>query len=82
MGRQRTTGSRLRLGEPLASDLADFCAAHYDIPELNIVRVALREFIDARLASEPEMRKRFESARKERLKDRDVPLSVVQSDDN
>jgi len=63
----RTTGSRLNLGEPLASDLADFCVAHYRASEIEIVRVALRAFIDARLSAEPEMKKRFEEARAYRL---------------
>lgn len=60
-------GSRLKLGEPHASNLADFCAAHYGAPEIGIIREALKEFIEARLAAEPEVRKRFESARNERL---------------
>lgn len=63
----KSTGSRFNLAEPLAGDLADFCSAHYGVSETNIIREALRQFIDARLAAEPEMRKRFDAARKDRL---------------
>jgi hypothetical protein len=64
---KKTTGSRLQLGEPLASDLADFCEAHYGAPEIRIIREALRLFIDAQLAAEPKTRKRFQAARDMRL---------------
>ncbi len=60
-------GARLELGEPWTSDLADFCAAHYGAPEKHIIRAALEFFIKDRLAAEPEVRKRFEEARKRRL---------------
>jgi hypothetical protein len=60
-------GSRLKLGEPLASELADFCAAAWGAPEINIVRVALESFMRERLAKEPELRERYEDARKKRL---------------
>lgn len=58
---------RLPWGEPLAGDLADFCAAHYGAPEREIVRAALRAFIDAQLDAEPEMRKRYDAAKKLRI---------------
>ncbi len=64
---KKPTDARYQLGEPLAGDLQDFCAAHYNAPASDIIRTALREFIDARLAVEPEMRKRYEAARKARL---------------
>jgi hypothetical protein len=57
---------RLQLAEPLAGDLADFCAAHYGAPEREIIRAALRAFIDSELAAEPELRKRYEAAKKAR----------------
>ena len=60
-------GSRLNLGEPWTSDLADFRAAHYGVAETDIIKAALDAFIKDRLAAEPEMRKRFEEARKKRL---------------
>lgn len=64
---KKTTGSRLQLGEPLASDLADFCEAHYGAPEIRIIREALRQFIDTRLGAEPEVARRFEEARRKRI---------------
>jgi hypothetical protein len=64
---KKTTGSRLQLGEPLATDLTDFCEAHYGAPEIRIIREALRTFIDQRLAAEPEVARRFEESRRRRL---------------
>jgi hypothetical protein len=58
---------RIPLDEPLAGDLMDFCTAHYGAPEREIIRAALRAFIDAKLDAEPEMRKRYNAAKKERL---------------
>jgi hypothetical protein len=66
-GRKRTTGSRLALDEPLASDIIDFCEAHRGAPEKRIVADALRAFIDDRLNAEPELKKRFDEARRKRL---------------
>jgi hypothetical protein len=66
-GRPRTTGSRLGLSEPLNSDLLDFREAHRGAPETRIVADALRAFIDDRLAAEPELKKRFDEARRARL---------------
>jgi hypothetical protein len=63
----RTTGSRLKLGQPLADDLLDFCEAHRGAPEIRIIRDALRTFIDERLDAEPELKKRFHEARRRRL---------------
>ena len=58
---------RWKLTEPLASDLLDFCEAHRGSPEHRIIADALRAFIDERLAAEPELRKRFDEARRKRL---------------
>jgi Arc/MetJ-type ribon-helix-helix transcriptional regulator len=67
---------RLKLPEPLASDLLDFRAANYRAQESEIVQEALREHIDRRL-EEPEMKKRFEQARETRLKRTKEPLKLV-----
>lgn len=40
-------------------DLDAFCAAHYKAEKAEVIRRALRFFIDSRLAAEPEMRARF-----------------------
>lgn len=60
-------GARLNLGEPLATDFIDFCAANYNAQEIEVIREALREHIDRRLKNR-EMRARFEQARRERKK--------------
>jgi hypothetical protein len=66
MGRRRTTGSRLGFDEPLATDFLDFRAANYNAPEMEVIREALLEHIYRRL-QEPEMRNRFDEARRKRL---------------
>ena len=58
--------AKLRLGEPLASTLKDFCAANYRAAALDVIREALQEHIDRRLEN-AEMRERYDKARKERL---------------
>ena len=47
------------LPSELALDLEVFCAANYNAEKGEIIRNALRFFIDVRLDAEPEMRKRF-----------------------
>lgn len=66
MARPRTTGSRLAFDEPLAGDFLDFRAANYRASEMEVIREALREHIDRRLR-EPDMKKRFDEARRRRL---------------
>ena len=68
-GRPPTTGAgtKLDLPEDLFADLRDFCEAHYGAPQNRIVREAVREFIRAGLDAEPELRKRFDEARAQRL---------------
>jgi hypothetical protein len=67
---------RLKLPEPLASDLLDFRAANYQAQEQEIVQEALREHLDRRLA-EPGMKVRFEQARTLRLGRKAEPLKLV-----
>lgn len=64
---------KLRLGEPLASKVRDFCAANYGSPVLRLIREALEDHINRRLEN-PEMRERYEAARKARL---GLPNKVV-----
>jgi hypothetical protein len=66
-GRPRTTGKRLAFPDPLASDFLDFRSANYNAAEMEVIREALREHIDRRLDAEPELRKRFDAARRKRL---------------
>ena len=53
----------VRLPDELEDDLRAFSEAHYDAPLNRIIGDALREFMERRLAAEPEMRKRFDKCR-------------------
>jgi hypothetical protein len=66
---KESKGFRLDLGEPLASKLADFCAAHYDGTQTKVIRDALEKFLEERLADPEEaaMRRRYEEIRRKRL---------------
>jgi hypothetical protein len=78
---KRSKGSRSGLGEPIQSLLADFCAAHYNAPERDVIRTALDIFIHQQLEAEPEMRKRFDDARKKRLGLSETVVKLVTPDD-
>jgi hypothetical protein len=67
---RNNAGFRLDLGEPLASDLADLCAASYKGSQTEVIREALAEHIARRL-EEPVMRARFNAARQKRLAETD-----------
>jgi hypothetical protein len=58
---------RWKLPESLSYELQDFCEAHRGAPESRIIADALRAFIAERLDAEPELKKRYEDARKKRL---------------
>jgi hypothetical protein len=51
----------------MEEELQDFCEAHRGAPANRIIQDALRVFIDERLKAEPELRKRFDEARANRL---------------
>jgi hypothetical protein len=65
--RDKGAGFRLDLGEPWASDLADFCAANYKGSQTEVIREALNEHIKGRLKREPILQSRFDEAREKRL---------------
>ena len=70
---------KLNLGEPLASKVRDFRAANYNAPVMNIIREALDEHIERRLES-PEMRERFDAARRRRLSQPQKIVQMVKKD--
>lgn len=72
-----TTGARHRLGEPLASDLAAFCEASDGTLEIRVIRNAVRHYLDARLAAEPELRRRFDEARLRKIGNGNATENVV-----
>lgn len=71
-----TTGARYRLGPDLMNDLADFCVAQDGAPEIQVIRTAVREYLDRRL-SEPEVRRRWAEARQNRLAHAEHAPNVV-----
>lgn len=60
-----STKKLLDLPPDLALDLAAFCAAHYGAAATEILRRALRRFIDTELRGEPKVRERFLEARRQ-----------------
>lgn len=54
----------LELSPDLALDLEAFCEAHYGAAAAEILRHALRRFIDSELKAEPNLRERFLEAKK------------------
>jgi hypothetical protein len=65
-GRPRSTGSRLDLDEPLATDFADFLAAHHSASGKAVLHKAIRAFIDADLAKNQGVREEFEALQRAR----------------
>jgi hypothetical protein len=59
----RSNTKLLQLPPDLALDLEAFCEAHYGAPAAEVIRNALREFIDSELKAEPKLRTRFLAAR-------------------
>lgn len=59
--------SLIELGQDLNDSLIDFCEAHYGAPQSSVIRSALEFFIEEKLNSEPETRKRYEAAREKRI---------------
>lgn len=76
-GRKTTTGSRYKLGEPYDSLLADYCAANYGAPRIQVIREAVQEVILARLKSDPVMNERFKHEREKRTGKRRGNLEAV-----
>jgi hypothetical protein len=64
--RPLTDALKQQLGEPVGTDLEDFCAAHYGAPAINVVREAVKLFIADQFARDPELKKRFDRFREER----------------
>lgn len=70
--------SRWGLSDEIRLMLLDWCAASYQGSATDVVEEAVRQHIEGRLDLEPEMRKRFEAARKRRTGDKKpklVPLT-------
>ena len=47
--------------------LADFCAANFGAPEIEVIRRAIQTFIDSEVGENPGVRERYLAARQKRL---------------
>lgn len=65
-GRPRSTGSRLDLDEPLASEYGDFLKAHHTASSKDVLHKAIRAFIDTDLAKNQGVREEYEALRRAR----------------
>lgn len=77
MGREKSRGFRLDLGEELDGKLADFCAAYYNGSKTQVIREAVNEHINSVLANEPERRRRYEAERRKRVGAAVRPIKLV-----
>ncbi len=77
-GKPRKGGKPLygELGEDLALDLAAFCKANYNAPQIVIIREALTEHIEQRL-KDPGLRSRFVRAKSELRAQMVEPLRLI-----
>jgi hypothetical protein len=79
MSRQ-SKGSRLKLlglDAELIDRVQDFREGYLGAPEYRIVAEALEHFMRDRLDSEPEVRRRYDEARKARLGPKGAKLKIV-----
>ena len=60
--RSKNVGWRLDLGDEIENQLNDFAAAYYKGNKTEIVREAVKEYIDKTLRAEPERKKRYDAA--------------------
>jgi hypothetical protein len=67
---------KIGLGEPVATKLRDFCAANYKAAALDVIREAVEEHINRRLEN-PEMKERYEAARRKRLSIREQIMQLI-----
>jgi Arc/MetJ-type ribon-helix-helix transcriptional regulator len=65
-GGRDSQGFRIDLGDELHTKLKDFCAAYYRANQSEVIREAVDWYIDLILSREPERRRRYEEARRER----------------
>ena len=73
-------GSRLKLlglDEELIDRVQDFREGYFGAPEYRIVAEALEHFMRDRIQAEPEVRRRYEQARKARLGMKERRLRIV-----
>ncbi|HJP53902.1 MAG TPA: hypothetical protein QF556_04245, partial [Rhodospirillales bacterium] len=74
--------SRYELGETLDNELADLSEGYRGAPVTQLVREAVEEFIARCLDDEPAVRRRYETARKKRLEQKNTNLTVIGKDND
>ena len=77
----KSKDSRLRLLEPLATDLAAFrLAMGMGVSEIGVIRDSVRAFIDARLDKDKKLRARYKIERKKLVEAKTQPIRLVKTD--
>ena len=79
--KKRKMPARYELGEELDNRLADLSEGYKGALVTRLVREAVEEYIERCLDDELAVRRRYEAARKKRLGDKGLNLSVVSKDD-
>ena len=78
----KSKDGRIRLLEPLATDMAAFRAAvGMGVSEIGVIREAVRTLINARLKDD-EFRARFEEEKARILAEKAKPIQLVKSDND
>jgi hypothetical protein len=80
--KKRKTPARYELGEALDNELEDLSEGYKGASVTRLVREAVEEFIERCLDDEPAVRRRYDAARKKRLDNKDLNLSIVRNDDD
>jgi hypothetical protein len=79
----KSKDSRIRLGEPLATELAAYRAAiGQGATEIGVIRDAVREFITNRTRKDRALRERYEKERRRITGEKVRPLRLVSDADN
>lgn len=71
----KSKGSRLRLGDELHADLLDYRAANHWPDEIKVVRDAVEFFLTAQLEDRT-IKRRFDAARRKRLRIKDGSVAT------
>ncbi len=77
---KRGEGSRLiqmGLDAELVEDFTDFREGYFGAPEVRVLAEAIKLFMEIRLGVEPEVRKRYETAREKRRGSKTAVVKLV-----
>lgn len=79
-GRPRSSGSRLDLDEPLASDFADFLTAHHIASVKAVLHKSIRAFIEDDLAKNQGVHEEYEELRRVRRERNGGNIHLIRPD--